>query len=179
LLVYTLAPLLDDRYAVERVSSDRASGRIDIWFTAWHAFLENPLTGIGAGNFVPQSIERLTTEPGVELVKSHLLTGNGIEVHNIYLESLAERGVFGLLTLLLFLGCTLWCLALAARRFRDPVITALAPMLVAYCVAAVFLSVSNSKLLWMLAGLAAALLSIPGRGATPGIVPNPAPRSSS
>lgn len=170
-LAYNLAPLIDDRYAVQRVSSDRASGRIDIWFTAWQAFLENPWTGIGAGNFVSQSIARLTTEPGVELVKSHLLTGEGIEVHNIYLESLAERGVFGFLTLLLLLGATLWCLRLAARRFPDPVVTALAPMLVTYCVASVFLSVSNSKLLWMLIGLAAALLAIPSedRSSAPSI----------
>jgi O-antigen ligase len=178
LMAYTLAPLIDDRYAAERVSSDRASGRIDIWFTAWQAFLDHPLTGIGAGNYVPQSIERLTTEPGVELIKSHLLTGQGIEVHNIYLEALAERGLFGLLTLLSLLGCALWCLRRAARRFPHPAVSALEPMLVAYCVASVFLSVSNSKLLWMLIGLGAALLAIPPEDRHPGPLPIPALRSS-
>ncbi|SFK92185.1 O-antigen ligase family protein [Geodermatophilus ruber] len=158
LLATVVVPLLDDRYSVERVSADRASGRIDIWYTAWHAFLEQPWTGIGAGNYVPQSIERLTTEPGVELIKSHLLTGQGIEVHNIYLEALAERGVFGLLTLAVLLVCTLGCLLVVAHRTRSLLVQALAPMLVAYCVASFFLSVSNSKLLWMLVGLAAALL---------------------
>jgi O-antigen ligase len=177
LLVTVLAPLLDDRYAVERVSNDRASGRIDIWYTAWHAFLEQPWTGIGAGNFVGQSIERLTTEPGVELIKSHLLTGQGIEVHNIYLEALAERGVFGLVTLAVFLGCTLWCLFVASRRHRTLVVEALVPMLVAYCVASFFLSVSNSKLLWMLAGLAAALLALSSQVRSPGPSADPAPRS--
>jgi O-antigen ligase len=177
LLLTNLAPLFDDRYALERVSNDRASGRIDIWFTAWHAFLEQPWTGIGAGNFVGQSIERLTTEPGVELIKSHLLTGQGIEVHNIYLEALAERGVFGLVTLIVFLGCTLWCLFVAARRHRSLVVIALTPMLVAYCVAAFFLSVSNSKLLWMLAGLAAALLVLPSQVRSPGPPSDPALRS--
>ncbi len=177
LLVYMLAPLIDDRYAAERVSTDRASGRIDIWFTAWQAFLDQPLTGIGAGNYVSQSIERLTTEPGVQLIKSHLLTGQGIEVHNIYLEALAERGLFGLLTLLVLLGSALWCLRLAARRFPHPAVTALEPMLVAYCVASAFLSVSNSKLLWMLIGLAAALLAIPSDRAA-GPLPIHALRSS-
>lgn len=175
-LLALAAPLVDDRYGVERISSDRASGRIDIWYTAWHAFLDQPWTGIGAGSFVPQSIERLTTEPGVELIKSHLLTGQGIEVHNIYLEALAERGVFGLLTLVVFLLATAWCLWLAARRHRTLVVEALLPMFLAFCVAAVFLSVLNSKLLWMLAGLAAALLVAPPAYRTT-VHPDPAARS--
>jgi O-antigen ligase len=177
LLVGLGATLLDARYSVERVAADRASGRIDIWHVAWRAFLDQPWTGLGAGNFVPQSIERLTTVPGVELLKSHLLLGSGIEVHNIYLESLAERGIFGLLTLAVFLLGTLWCLLQAARRFQTPAITALTPMLIAYCVASFFLSVSNSKLLWMLAGLAAALLAMTGGQSEPTRSPDPAPRS--
>ncbi len=166
-----------DRYSVEGVAGDRASGRIDIWLVAWRAFLDAPWTGIGAGNFVPQSIDRLTTEPGVELIKSHLLTGQGIEVHNIYLEGLAERGVLGLGTLVVFLLATLYGLVVAARRHRSTVVSALAPMLVAFCVAAFFLSVSNSKLLWMLAGLAAALLSVPAGDRTPTPLPDTQPRS--
>ncbi len=159
LAAYTLAPLIDDRYAVDRVNQDRASGRIDIWHVAWQAWLDHPMTGLGAGNFVGQSIERLTTVPGVELLKSHLLTGKGIEVHNIYLEALAERGVLGLVTLVVFLLSVLWALMIARQRIPVPAVQALAPMLIAFCVAAFFLSVSNSKLLWMLAGLAAALLT--------------------
>jgi O-antigen ligase len=160
LVIFTVAPYIDDRYAPERVSADRASGRIDIWFSAWQLFLDHPFTGIGAGNFVGRSIDLLTTTPGVELVKSHLLTGRGIEVHNIYLESLAERGIFGLLTLVVLLLTALAALLIAAQRFRTPAVEALAPMMVAFCVAAFFLSVANSKLLWMLIGVAAALLAI-------------------
>jgi O-antigen ligase len=176
-LLYTVAPLIDDRYAAERVSTDRASGRIDIWFTAWHVFTEQPFMGVGAGNFVPQSIDLLVRTPGVELVKSHLLTGKGIEVHNIYLESLAERGIFGLLTLATLLICTLAGLFIAARRFPSPAIQALAPMLVAFCVAAFFLSVTNSKLLWMLIGLSAALLTLSTPHPSPAAGPPPSPRS--
>ena len=176
-LLYTVAPLIDDRYAAERVSSDRASGRIDIWFTAWHTFLDRPWTGIGAGNFVPQSIDLLVRTPGVELVKSHLLLGSGIEVHNVYLEALVERGIFGLLTLATLLLCTLAGLLIAARRFPSPAIEALAPMLVAFCVAAFFLSVTNSKLLWMLIGLSAALLTLSMPHPMPAAGPPPSPRS--
>lgn len=158
-----------DRFTASGVSEDRASGRLDIWHVAWRAFQDHIWTGIGAGNFVPQSVERLTTEPGVELLKSHLLLSQGIEVHNIYLESLAERGVFGLLTLVVFLGTTLWTLVRVSRRFPTPVVAALAPMLVAYCVAAFFLSVSNSKLLWMLAGVGAALLATAAQDRLPAV----------
>lgn len=175
-LAVVVAPLIDDRYAAERVSADRASGRIDIWFSAWQVFVDQPWTGVGAGNFVGQSIDLLTRTPGVQLVKSHLLTGRGIEVHNIYLESLAERGIFGLLTMAAFLLATFAALMLAVRRHPIPAVEALAPMLVAFCVASFFLSVSNSKLLWMLAGLAAALLAISAhdRSAAP---PRHVPRS--
>ena len=176
-LLVTVAPMIDDRYAAERVSADRASGRIDIWFTAWHAFTERPWTGVGAGNFVPESIALLTRTPGVELVKSHLLLGSGIEVHNIYLESLAERGVFGLVTLATLLVGTLAGLVVAARRFPYPAVEALAPMLVAFSVASFFLSVSNSKLLWMLIGLSAALLTLSKPHPTPAAGPPPHPRS--
>ena len=172
-----IALLVDDRYAPSRVSSDRASGRIDIWHTAWQAFLDHPWTGIGAGNYVPQSIERLTVEPGVELIKSHLLTGRGIEVHNIYLEALTERGVFGLLTLVALILTTAYGLFIVARRFQTAAISALFPMLVAYSVAAFFLSVSNSKLLWMLIGLTAALLVMPYQHRHPARSPELAQRS--
>ncbi len=149
------------RYSPERVAADRASGRIDIWLVAWRSFLDHPWFGIGSGSFKTQSIELLTTEPGVELVKSHLLFGEGISVHNIYLEAAAETGVFGLSLLVLFLALTGWNLYQAARRHRSAAVAALLPMLVAFCVAAFFLSIPNSKLLWMLAGLAAALSAIP------------------
>ncbi len=177
LLLVAVAPLIDDRYAAQRVSADRASGRIDIWLSAWQSFLDNPWTGLGAGNFVPQSIDLLTRTPGVELVKSHLLLGQGIEVHNIYLESLAERGIFGLLTLATLLLSTLAGLVIAARRFRSPAVESLAPMLVSFSVAAFFLSVSNSKLLWMLIGLSAALLTLSVPDRSPAAAPPPSPRS--
>lgn len=159
-----VASMLNNRYSVDRVTADRASGRIDLWHVAWQSFLDHPWLGIGSGSFKPQSIELLTTEPGVELVKGHLLVGDGSHVHSIYLETLAEGGIVTFTALITFLGLTAWNLFVLGRRYRTPVIAALLPMLVSFCVAAVFLSIMQSKLLWMLAGLAAALHATRTRG---------------
>jgi O-antigen ligase len=155
-LMGSIAAVTSARVDPTRVSTDRASGRIDIWYVAWHAFLDQPLTGIGSGNFVPRSVELLTSVPGVELVKSHLLESTGIEVHNLYLEALTERGVGGLAVLLWLLAATARGLA-RARSPNRPELDCLLPMLLAFAVAAFFLSIANNKLLWMLVGLSVLL----------------------
>jgi O-antigen ligase len=155
-LMGSIAAVTSARVDPTRVSTDRASGRIDIWYVAWHAFLDQPLTGIGSGNFVPRSVELLTSVPGVELVKSHLLESAGIEVHNLYLEALTERGVGGLAVLLWLLAATARGLA-RARSPNRPELDCLLPMLLAFAVAAFFLSIANNKLLWMLVGLSVLL----------------------
>lgn len=145
-----------------RVSTDRASGRIDIWHVAWAEFMEHPVLGIGSGQFKGESIDLLVTTPGVELLRSHLLVGKGIEVHNLYLEALAERGLIGLLFLLVLL-CSTLTLLLRMGDDRFPETLALAPMLVAFAVATFFLSIANNKLFWILIGLSIVLQARSGR----------------
>lgn len=142
------------RFAPERVANDRASGRLDLWLTGWHAFQHHPVTGLGAGGFQSVSVQALTTDPGVQLARSHLLLlPGGIEIHNIYLEALADRGLPGLLVLL-------WLLVVTGVRLAQnagPSLTALPLMMTAFCLCAAFLSVTNSKLLWMLIAFAVVL----------------------
>lgn len=156
------------RFSPDRVVNDRASGRFDIWYVAFREWQDHVLLGIGGGNFKPRSVELLVTEPGVELVKSHLLLSEGIEVHNIYLETLVEYGVIGsalFLAVLVLTGTSLWS---AARATADPVVRALPMMLVAFLAASFFLSVVNNKLLWFLVGLGVVLGGRPGLPTTPG-----------
>ena len=151
------APLLA-RFNPNEVGADRASARLDIWHVAWGEFATHPATGIGAGNFKSHSIELLQQRPGVEIDSTNsLLRGQGIEVHNIYLEALTELGLPGLIGYLSIIGAA----ALALRRMgrRDPYSLApvLAAMFVAFATGTVFLSLLNNKMLWFIVGCAAAL----------------------
>ncbi|MCI0452315.1 MAG: O-antigen ligase family protein [Candidatus Latescibacteria bacterium] len=69
--------------------------------TAWEMFLDNPLTGIGLGNFVGSSAYRLFVR---------------IVVHNTYLEILVGTGILGLTLFLGILGSGLRHAIAGARR---------------------------------------------------------------
>lgn len=148
------AMTVSTRFQPERVLSDRASGRLDIWFVAFREWQAHPLLGIGGGGFKPRSVDLLVTEPGVQLLQSHLLLSSGIEVHNIYLEMLVEYGLVGFALFLAVLTATTVHLARAARS-GDPGLRTLPMILVAFLAASFFLSIVNNKLLWILVGLAA------------------------
>lgn len=65
--------------------------------SAWRAFLEQPLTGIGIGNFGFYDLR--------------YGTGAGSEAHNLFLQTLAEEGIFAffvLISILLILGYRLF-----------------------------------------------------------------------
>jgi hypothetical protein len=89
-------------------STDRLAqlngNRHNLWDSAYRAFKSEPVHGIGPGTF-----EFWWSRDGVngEFVR---------DVHNIYLEALAETGIVGLLLLLTFFVGLLWA-ALAARRY--------------------------------------------------------------
>jgi tetratricopeptide (TPR) repeat protein len=81
-------------------STDRLAqlngNRHNLWDSAWRAFESQPVHGIGPGTF-----EFWWGRDGVnaEFVR---------DVHNVYLETLAETGAIGLLLLLAFFGGLLW-----------------------------------------------------------------------
>jgi O-antigen ligase len=71
--------------------------RMELWKTGWKVFLENPLVGIGAGNFqkmAQQNSERYRVNKIVHKYKY---------VHNQYIATLATSGVPGLILLLIIL----------------------------------------------------------------------------
>jgi len=177
-LIVVSVPAVAKRIAPSHIEQDRGSGRIDIWFVAWRSVGRHPVIGLGGGNFKSHSIELLQREPGVELVKSHLLLlPEGIEVHNVYLEVLAEYGIPGALlfvTMLLTTAIQFRRHPAGRRRRRAPqlstetaaVLASLTGMLVAFASGSIFLSIVNNKLLWVLVGIAAARHARP-RGVEP------------
>jgi O-antigen ligase len=92
--------------AAQRLVSLGVGFRADYWRVGWDAWLENPLTGTGAGTFQYTWLEGRT---GVQGVK---------QVHNLYLEQLTETGIFALLALLAFVVVLLAYTARAAWRRR-------------------------------------------------------------
>src|SRR5918995_1476809 len=70
------------------------TGRTDIWTVGWRMVEDEPLRGVGAGNFPIASIHYLL-EPGA-LLRDDFIVDNPKVAHNTYLNVLAELGVVGL-----------------------------------------------------------------------------------
>lgn len=93
-----------------RIVSASSSNRWRWWQEAWHAFLDHPANGTGAGTFgLTDRIERRTslavTEP-----------------HSAAIQDLSETGIIGLLLVGVFVGAALWAIV---RRERTGAVTAL------------------------------------------------------
>ncbi|MBN8901110.1 MAG: O-antigen ligase family protein, partial [Rhodospirillales bacterium] len=109
-LVIALWPGWDGSLA-ELVPGKRADAVIDrltIWRTAFAVWSDNPIFGVGLGNFRDHAMER----------QIDLLVPLGYEsfhAHNTYIELLVDTGLVGLLSYLGFLGVMLSALL---RRWR-------------------------------------------------------------
>ncbi len=146
---------------------DSGSGRTDLWEIGWRMVESEPVTGIGAGNFASASPRFLLLEPGA-IERSEFFIGDAPKVtHNTYLEIWAELGLVGLLLFLFILAFGLYAGAKATRQFAirgDPRMEAVARSIfcafAAVLAADFFGSRQYNKELWLLLGLAAAVLAI-------------------
>ena len=87
-----------------RLLSLSSNGRIDLWRAAWHQFESRPLLGGGAGSFE-------------QYWRAHRPTGLDVrDAHSLYLETLGELGIVGLV----LLGAFLLVPLLAVRHRRAP-----------------------------------------------------------
>lgn len=68
--------------------------RGDLWAAGWQAFLRSPLVGVGPNNFGSYGAENFEygTAPGFYADPNHLY---GRHLHNIFVQVLAEQGLFG------------------------------------------------------------------------------------
>jgi UDP-GlcNAc:undecaprenyl-phosphate/decaprenyl-phosphate GlcNAc-1-phosphate transferase len=81
--------------------------RYDYWRIAWHVWRENPVLGVGAGNYPRPYYERRATTEDID------------QPHSVELQTLSELGLVGALLLVGFLGGVGWGIARmrpAARR---------------------------------------------------------------
>jgi O-antigen ligase len=152
--------------ARERVLDlEGGTGRTDIWTVGWRMVEDQPLRGVGAGNFPVASIHYLL-EPGA-LLRTDFIVDNPKVAHNTYLNVLAELGVVGLALFLAIIAFPLWWAARAvgfAARAGDRQLEVLARAMVVVIVgllaADFFGSRQYSKQLWLLLGLCPVLLQI-------------------
>jgi O-antigen ligase len=111
--------------------------------TAWELFKENPLTGIGLGNF----IERGATNVFRRIV-----------VHNAYMEVLVSTGIFGLLAYLgIFYSGARHCWAVWKSTWGGALGYYVGLSLLSIMVSAVFLSMHFKHFLWFPLAMALAL----------------------
>jgi hypothetical protein len=102
----------------KRLFSLSSNGRSDLWRTGWKQFETRPLVGGGAGSFE-------------QYWRAH--RPNTLDVrdaHNVYLETMAELGIVGLVLLFVTLGAPL----LAARHRHTPLVSVALAAYVAFLV---------------------------------------------
>ncbi|MBE3576273.1 MAG: O-antigen ligase family protein [Limnochordales bacterium] len=145
LIVVTIAvpSELKDRFSVQGVLNSGGSGRLGLWRVAFAAFLERPLIGWGFGSFGRPA-------PGMVPWAGVL----GTVPHSIYLQSLSELGIVGLL----LLGSVLATHYARARKLgrNSEFYQAVAAAMVALIVVSATLGTLNYKYFWLIQMLAAA-----------------------
>jgi len=91
-----------------------------MWRTAWQAFREQPLAGIGLDQFGVYAREQVAAGNASPLIAKY------VHPHSEYLESLVAGGLPALLVLLLFLGAPLVFFARHLNHAQEPVAAAAA-----------------------------------------------------
>jgi O-antigen ligase len=92
--------------------------RLEMWRTAWQAFLEHPLAGIGLDQFGVYVREQAAAGNASPAIAKY------VHPHSEYLESLVAGGLPALLVLLLFLAVPLVFFARRLNHAQEPVATA-------------------------------------------------------
>jgi len=148
-----------NQYAVYQDSSLR--GRSSEMLTGIEMFKANPIIGVGAGNYKNnyQSYSQLL---GIELRSEER------DAHSLYLQILAETGVFGFIAFAGAIGSLFIALgkarlaAAADLRLHDwlPWLNAMQVSLIAYLVAATFLHGAYIRYFWILVALTVTAIQI-------------------
>ena len=145
--------------------TQQQDGRSTIWTVGWRMVEDNPIIGVGAGNFEDQSV-RYVIEPGRTFRTDRVIDNPGVS-HNSYLGPLAELGIIGALLFVSIIGFSVAAAYRAAIRFArsgDRQMEALSRGLLVACVgilaAGFFISAEASKQIWLLLALCPALLAI-------------------
>ena len=127
---------------------------------AWHVFLDHPILGVGPGHF--STFYSMPYSNRIGLIQQT----KGYRGHNLYLETLAETGLIGLLSLLAIIFVVMRGLWREHKRLaqRCPELDYMAVgfflSLAAYAISAVFAHLSYQRYFWLLVAVSSAALRI-------------------
>lgn len=121
---------------MESVGKDGGSGRIEIWNNGLSLFLNNPIQGIGLYNFRDYSAD---------------FFGEGIYMHNTFLEILVESGVIG--SVLFFIFWALLFFRIMSIVWKDKSKAFLLGTYVSISISLMFLSLIASEYLFLFLAL--------------------------
>jgi O-antigen ligase len=157
---------LDARDRVTTVQG--GTGRSDLWKIGWRMVEDQPIHGIGSGNFPISSIHYLV-QPGV-IERDDFIISTPKVTHNTYLQILAELGIVGLALFLTIIGFAISSALKAARWFgrhgdtqMELVARGMIVALVGILTADFFISEMYGKQLWLMLGLGPALYGVARR----------------
>lgn len=135
-------------------------GRASEAIVAYQMFRDNPLFGVGVGNY-PRLYQTYSRPLGLDPRTEER------QAHNLYLEVAAETGLFGLTVFLLILLAIfrgLWrAHAIFSRERNDEMAAAVAMFtfgFIGYLTAAMFIHGAYIRYFWLLAGMALALPAV-------------------
>lgn len=95
----TVMKLLSSRMDELDAGEESAAGRVDAWYAGLEMFRDNPVFGVGAGNFTEY---------------------NELTAHNSFVLVIAETGFVGFVLWLAFVGYGFWMMLTIVRHVRAP-----------------------------------------------------------
>jgi O-antigen ligase len=139
---------------LSRITDGDSSGRDDLWQIAYAMYADEPVHGVGLGNYPAVASHYITRD----IDHTELINNSAPRTtHNAYLEVAAELGTIGLVTFGTFVFGSLLLAARGLRRARrlgDPVTVQLGRgVLAGTCgllASAIFLSGQYGELLWVM-----------------------------
>ena len=168
-LVWLPPGFMDRVFSVKYLEEGSTPMRKDLTGTALLFALERPILGYGYGQFGIEFISRVNTDLsnrigawGFELVRAveeGRELAQDVGAHNLYLEILVEYGLLGLIPFLAFMGLMLYDLRCAERWGNEEqrlLAICIAAGLIGFFVSGMFVHAKYLKILWFMAGLAAA-----------------------
>jgi O-antigen ligase len=161
------ATYVERLFSVENYQkSDSIKERCEVLTAALEIFINNPITGVGAGNYgfvYMRDYRESQVHIHVDYIRQQgsTYTDHSVGAHNMYAEVAAETGLFGLITLLTFIFSGI---KMMYRLHRENILPewkqlplAIMLSIIGFAFAGIFLHGQLQKAIWIVTGFAVAL----------------------